>query len=338
MYMLQLFDIDDDVAPLDARLLRDGTLSIGRDPSTDWPIVDPECALSRNHCELEAVPGGLRLRVTGANGVFDAGSGERFPDTISIPLPLPGAIRLGRFRIAAAAAPMDDGMVDVGRTLVLTPPLGDSAAVPSDWSDAHIPAAPTLAEGSLLEAFCDGAGLDPSVFSVEEPVEVMRRAGAVYRQMVLGVGDLMAERDRARARYQLTRTTIGGSGNNPFKWAPTQRLAIDLLLARSDSFLSGPAAIRASFQDVKRHLVATFAGLHGSLRAAVDSFAPATLDSAAAKRSSFLKGRAAAQGEEVAARHADLDKQLSEGAQGSLDAAFVAAYDAADGKIRRETP
>ncbi len=337
MYMLQLFDVDDDALPIDARLLRDGTLKIGRDPSADWSIADPDCAISRAHCELQAVGDGLRLCATGANGVFDAVSGDRFPDGVSVALPLPSAIRLGRFRIAATTAPHDGADVDTGRTLVLTPPLGTSASVPSDWTDAVPIATPRLTEGSLLEAFCEGAGLDASVFTVEEPTEVMRRAGAVYRQMVLGVGDLMAERDRARARYQLTRTTIGGSGNNPFKWAPTQRLAIDLLLARSDGFLSGPAAIRATFQDVKRHLVATFAGLHGSLRAAVDTFAPATLDAAATTRSALLKSRAAVQAEVVAERHADLDRQLTEGHDGSLDRAFVGAYDAADAKMRRET-
>ena len=156
------------------------------------------------------------------------------------------------------------------RTMVLTPPLGTSTAVPDDWSDASARRCPT-ANGSLLEAFCEGAGLDASLLSSEEPAEIMRRAGAVYRQMVLGIGDLMAERDRARGQYKLSRTTIGGANNNPFKWAPTQRLAIDLLLAGSGSFLSGPAALQASFRDIKRHLIATFAGLHGSLRAAIDS-------------------------------------------------------------------
>lgn len=156
----------------------------------------------------------------------------------------------------------------------------------------------------------------------------MRRASAVYRQMVLGVGDLMAERDRARGRYQLTRTTIGGADNNPFEWAPSRRLAIDLLLTSSTGFMSGPAALSASFRDLTRHLVATFAGLQGSLRAAIERFDPASLD--AGGRATLLKSRAAAQMEEVAARHADLLEQLDGHVAGSLDRAFVKAYDAAE--------
>lgn len=328
MYMLQLFDATDEVQPIDARLLRDGQLRIGRDAAADWSIADPDCELSRAHCELAVVPDGLSLRVLGTNGVFDDQTGERFPDAVDLPVPLPATLRFGRFRLKAMAAPHDDGPLDAGRTMVLTPPLGTSTEVPDDWSDAPLlrPAGGT----SLLEAFCDGAGLDASLLSGEEPDEIMRRAGAVYRQMVLGIGDLMAERDRARGQYKLSRTTIGGAGNNPFKWAPTQRLAIDLLLAGSAGFLSGPAALQVSFRDIKRHLIATFAGLHGSLRAAIDSFSPAALDAATASRTTLLKGRATVQAEEVATRYADLSRQLDRGEGGTLDRAFVAAYDTAE--------
>jgi predicted component of type VI protein secretion system len=334
MYMLQLFDAENMITPLDARLIRDGVLRIGRDTDADWAIADPECALSRAHCELVVDRDGLTLRALGANGVFDDDTGERFPDAIDVLLPVPSALRLGRFRMVATRAPHDEGAIDATRTMVLTPPLGSSVEVPSEWSDAT--PAPVMAGGSLLEAFCQGAGLDCSMLSEEDPEEIMRRAGAVYRQMVLGIGDLMAERDVARARYQLTRTTISGSDNNPFKWAPTQRLAIDLLLAGSTGFLSGPAALKASFRDVKRHLVATFAGLQGSLRAAIGTFDPAALDAAVAPRASMLKSRATLQMSEVVDRHADLIRQLDEDAPGSLDHAFVAAYGEAEATMARD--
>lgn len=329
MYMLQLFDAADEVQPIDARLLREGGMRIGRDAGADWPIPDPDCELSRAHCELSTREGTLLLRSLGANGVFDHLTGARFPDATEVAVALPTTLRFGRFRLRASRAPHGEEAVDAGRTMVLTPPLGTSTAVPADWSDAGTPPAPS-GGGSMFEAFCEGAGLDASLLSSEEPEEIMRRVGAVYRQMVLGVGDLMAERDRTRGRYKLSRTTIGGGGNNPFKWAPTQRLAIDLLLAGSGSFLSGPAALQASFRDVKRHLIATFAGLHGSLRAAIDAFDPVALDEAVAPRASLLKSRGALRAEEVGLRHADLRGQIDGGAGGSLERAFVAAYDAAE--------
>jgi predicted component of type VI protein secretion system len=327
MYMLQLFDVDDSVQPIDARLLRDGAISIGRDTKCDWPIADPDRALSREHCEVAASADGLIVRPIGTNGVFNDETGDRLPDLVDVPISVPFTLRMGRFRIAASRAPLDDDDTDTGKTMVLTPPLGASTAIPTDWTDAQ-PIAASDGE-SLLEAFCRGAGLDASLLSSEEPAEVMERAGAVYRQMVLGIADLMIERDRARGRYNLSRTTIGGSGNNPFKWAPTQRLAIDLLLSGVGGFLSGPAAISGSLQDVKRHLIATFAGLQASLRQAVTSFDPAQIDAAVSAKGSLLKSKHVLQSAEIAARHADLSRQL-EGEEGTLDRAFVQAYAAAE--------
>lgn len=335
MYMLQLFDADDDAQPIDARLLQTGVLTIGRDPAADWPIADPECALSRNHCELHVSSSGVAVRALGANGVFDAAANRRLPGGELTPVCIPAELRLGRFRLIASEAPHVAEIND-DRTLVLSSPLGSSIDIPTDWSEEPPPSLPR--DGSLFEAFCEGAQLDSSLLSGEEPDEILRRAGALYRQMVLGIGDLMAERAAARRHYQLTRTTIGGEANNPFKWAPSQRLAIDLLLAGSSGFLSGPAALQASFRDLKRHLIATFAGLRGSLCHAVDSFSPASLGTAVAARNTPLKSRKALQAEEVEARYADLSRQLREGVAGSLDRAFVAAYDEAESQLNSGHP
>lgn len=334
MYMLQLFDADDAAQPIDARLLPSGSLTIGRDAAADWSIADPDCEVSRNHCELRVGEGGLSLFVTGANGVFDDCEGARYPEGEDVALPLPGALRLGRFRIVVTPAPhagSTDGAAD--RTMILTPPLGASTEVPSEWDERPGPPAP--GNGTLLEAFCEGAQLDASLLSSEDPDEIMRRAGALYRQMVLGIGDLMSERDAARQRYRLNRTTISGHDNNPFKWAPSQRLAIDLLLAESTGFMSGPAAVQSSFRDVKRHLVATFAGMQGSLRATIDRFDPDTLAEAGSRRSSLLKTRSQTALEEVRERHAALRSELDQGEPGALDRAFVAAYDDAEATATR---
>lgn len=329
MFMLQLFDASDEIHPVDARLLREGVLRVGRDNSADWSIVDPHCALSRTHCEFAVAGEGLTLRSLGANGTFDMATGERLPQDAAIPIALPFAARLGDFRIVASEAPHGNVTGNETRTMVFTPPLGDSIDVPSDWTDnppaAALPAAVT--NGSLLEAFCAGAGLDASLLSKEDPVEIMRRVGGVYRQMVLGVGDLMSERDQARAHYQMTRTTIGSADNNPFKWAPTQRLAIDLILGGSHGFLSGPAALQSSFRDIKRHLVATFAGLRGSLRAAIDSCDPAQLGVAPG---GLFQNRASAQIRELEKRHAELLEEVEGTKSGALDRAFVQAYGAAE--------
>ena len=148
MYMLQLFDTANDAQPIDARLIRDGLMRIGRDSNADWSIPDPDCELSRAHCELAVADGTLTLRALGANGVFDDATGQRYPDSTHVTLDAPATLRFGRFRLKASHAPHDDAPIDAARTMVLTPPLGASIAVPDDWSDASAPL-PSV-NGSLL--------------------------------------------------------------------------------------------------------------------------------------------------------------------------------------------
>lgn len=336
MYIFKLYEKDEPLQPVDARLLQDGLLRIGRDPQADWVIHDPACEISRWHCEYQVQADGLTLRCLGANGVFDAETHTRLLEECDLPVEVPGSVCFGSYRLTIDHAAQARGSGDANQTLILLPPLGSSIAVPTEWADG--PASSSLTEsGSLLEAFCEGAGIDASAFSSEDPEEIMRCAGAVYRNMVLGIGDLMAERDKVRGNYQLSRTTIGGVDNNPFKWAPSQRLAIDLLLANDRGFLDGPSALSASFRDIKKHLIATFNGLHASLRAAVDMFDPTAIE-AASKGRGFLKSRAAANWETACSRHACLNNQIEGGEEGILRQAFEAAYDAASSELQAHKP
>ncbi len=328
MYIFKLFEKDQLHQPIDARFLQEGTLTIGRDPQADWVINDPVCEISRSHCAFSVESGALVLRCFGANGVFDGESEERLPSDSAIEVTLPQTIGFGPYMLIADHAVQTRATMEEGKTLILSPPLGTSIAVPTDWSDDAGEKGDSRG-GSLLEAFCEGAGINASAFSSEDPEEIMQRAGAVYRQMVLGIGDLMAERERVRGRYQLARTTIGGADNNPFKWAPTQRLAIDLLLLEDRGFLSGPSALKASFRDIKKHLIATFEGLRAALRLSVETFDPATIEAASGERQSLLKGKAAASWDIACERQAALMAQIEDGEDGPLNGAFVKAYDAA---------
>lgn len=337
MYILRLFQTDLSIQPVDARLLRLGKLSIGRDPSADWVIHDPDCRISRWHLELLVKGGSMHILCTGANGVFDDVSGHRFPDQEEIALVVPTTLRFGDYRLVIdTAVQTDSDNGREGQTFIMSPPLGTSAKIPTEYADEIAPVT-RQRDGSLFDIFCEGAGLEPSVFSLEDPEDIMRRAGAVYRQMVLGIGDLMAERESMRRRYDIARTTINGANNNPFKWGPTQRLARDLLMAENHGFITGPTALKESFKDIKKHLIATFVGLHASLRTMVDAFEPAAIDSNTSLRQSLLQSRAARICAEVEKRHSEFVKQIEHGEDGSLNQSFVKAYDAASIELDGET-
>ena len=334
MFLLRLFHRSDPAQPIAAHMLREGITRIGRDPASDWAIADPECEISRHHLELVCEAGALVLRPLGANGVFRGDGGERLPDGEETSIGLGDAVAFGQYRMVVDSAPFGiRSGASFERTQVFAAPFGDRHEIPADWSDpAEL--APLGEEGSLLEAFCEGARLDVSALSGEEPAEIMRRAGAIYRNMVLGLGDLMSERSTAKTGLSLERTTIGGQDNNPFKWAPTRRLATDLLLNREEGFLSGPEAIKASFEDVKAHMLGTLAGFGAALRTVLDLVSPTSIMRRIEGQSAFLKTRPALCWTEYEKVHRDLHDEIDQHRDGPVNKAFLTAYDrkAEDGR------
>ena len=98
-------------------------------------------------------------------------------------------------------------------------------------------------------------------------------------------------------------------------------------------FLSGPSALKASFRDIKKHLIATFEGLRAALRLSVE---PANVEEAAAQRQTLMKGKAAASWEIACERQAELMAQIADGQDGRLNRAFVQAYDAAASALEED--
>jgi type VI secretion system FHA domain protein len=177
----------------------------------------------------------------------------------------------------------------------------------------------------MLEAFCAGARLDASSFSGEDPAEVMRRLGAVYQQMVLGLADLMNERTSVKTEYRLERTTVRAEGNNPFRWAPAQRVAVDLLRPRDDGFLSGPAAVKVSFEDLKKHLLCMLAGLRAALASTLDSLSPEAVEGQMGGRS-FLTNRGGAAWHEYGRLYAEFRRRAGDDPDSPINREFRAGY------------
>lgn len=305
-------------------------MTVGRDPGSDWVIDDPDRTLSRRHCEFVARSDGLAVCISGVNGVFT--DNEKLPFATETILALPCMLMIGDFRLAVSSTEVVPKPENAGIT-----PFDPRPSSRRQTTDLGVPAYETAATNrSLLEAFCEGAGLDSSLLAGEEPDEIMRRAGAIYRHTVLGVRDLMADRDRARAQYDLQRTKIGGTGNNLFKWASTQRLAADLLLTGPAGFLSGPDAVRSSLRAIKRHFAASQAGMQGCIRAVVDMFSPSEIDRVTPDSGSSAQSRAAAQMNEVGRRYTELVRQHSDAELASLEVAYILAYEAADISLRTQ--
>jgi predicted component of type VI protein secretion system len=119
---------------------------------------------------------------------------------------------------------------------------------------------------------------------------------------------------------------VRSGGNNPFRWAGAQRVAVDLLRGNGEEFLSGPAAVQASFGDMKKHLLCLMEGLRAALDATLGALSPAAVDARLADQSFFLKGKNAAAWSVFVSMHEQFRKEASEDPDSLVGREFRAAY------------
>jgi predicted component of type VI protein secretion system len=308
MITVRLFRQGDPPQEIGSRVLTGGEIALGRGEGSDWVIPDPTKTLSRRHCVLGLSDGVVSLRDESTNGVF-LGDGQRFPNGVATPVAMGETIALGAFLIRLEPTQPAQPLKKASKPATTLPLVSDGSPA-----------------GKLLDAFCSGAQIDSSVLSAEDPTEVMKRLGAIYREMVLGLGELMNERTRAKARFGLKWTAVQALDNNPFRWAPPQRVAIDLLQARQDGFLTSDAAVKASFDDLSDHQARLLAASRAAIEAVLADLAPEAV-AQSSKGGAFLrKKKLEALWAEYALAHAKACEELKAWSEGGASRAFGEAY------------
>jgi predicted component of type VI protein secretion system len=212
MFICRLFHQDQPFEQMEARLLSEGEMTIGRDPAADWTLTDSDGTLSRIHCILALKDGQILLRDQSTNGTYLEG-GDRAPRDHAVALKPGQCVRLGALSILVDRADQD-GVASPSATTLHGALSAPHPLVPPDWTD-EAPVRPAHRDTSLIEAFCEGARIDASELSSEDPAELMKRIGAIYQQTVLGLATLMAERTRMKRELELNRTTIGRATTTP---------------------------------------------------------------------------------------------------------------------------
>ena len=118
-----------------------------------------------------------------------------------------------------------------------------------------------------VEAFCRGAGIDPSSLPADTQNVLMTLAGQMLRESVLGLMESLKGRSDLKSRLRLNQTTIQPGENNPLKFsASVDEAVLKLLDPHSSRYLGPIEAIRESFADIRTHQTA----LVGAIQAAVD--------------------------------------------------------------------
>jgi type VI secretion system FHA domain protein len=227
-----------------------------------------------------------------------------------------------------APAPLPPAAAAIDPDPILPPPSTPQPTTPP--SAAAPVAAAATAQQDLFDSFCRGARLSPDAFAGEDRARVMERLGAVYRQAILGIADLMSERTALKNDFRMVRTVIRAEGNNPFKWVPPQRIAVELLKDEDGSgYVTGEPALNEALHDVKAHMLCMLAGMRAALGSTFDLLAPSEIEGRIAARSFVMPGqKSAAAWSEYTELFATLRREADDSAEGPINRAFRAAYEA----------
>lgn len=170
-------------------------------------------------------------------------------------------------------------------------PVPPPVASPMPRLDATpaVPAATVAAVGAdpLWAAFCEGAGIGLNPPGGLTP-ELMRVIGQMLRRSVDGTVQLVAARATTKSELHAQVTMIQPRNNNPLKFSPDGRVALEQLLQPPlRGFLPGPAAIDQAMDDLVGHAVGTMAGMRAALDGVLDRFAPDQLEAKLTRQSVF---------------------------------------------------
>ena len=194
----------------------------------------------------------------------------------------------------------------------------------------------------LWAAFCEGAGvaLDPP--QGINP-ELMRVVGGLLHAAVAGTLQLMMVRATAKHELRAQVTMIQARNNNPLKFSPDARSALEQMLAPPmRGFLAGPAAMTDAMHDLVGHTIGTMAGTRAALEGVLDRFTPQQLEAKLVSRSmldSLLPMNRKAKLWELYLHHFDtIRNEAHDDFHTLFGRAFLAAYEQQLDRLQREEP
>lgn len=228
----------------------------------------------------------------------------------------------------ALADAFEPPRLDVPSLAPSRPPADPSAPVSVD------------AEAQLWQAFCDGAGLRLPL-PAGSGAERMRVLGRVTRSAVEGTLQLMAVRASTKHEMRAAVTQIQARSNNPLKFAPDAKVALEQLLQPpARGFLDGPAAMDDAMQDLVGHAIASVAGMRSAIEGMLDRFDPQQLEAQLAKGSVLENllalNRRSRLWELYLQHHRAIREEAQEDFHTLFGKAFVAAYEQQIERLKRK--
>lgn len=153
------------------------------------------------------------------------------------------------------------------------------------------PRSPESLDRGVIEAFLEGAALDGVEIADEDIVETMRLIGALYRETVRGLREVLSARSSIKSEFRVTQTTIQPAENNPLKFSLGEDDAMTALLTKKGrGYLPPLRAVEEAFGDVKAHQVAVMVGMQAALTGLLVRFNPKALEDRIDEESSAVGG------------------------------------------------
>ena len=146
-------------------------------------------------------------------------------------------------------------------------------------SPAAAVAANDQATDELLEALLRGAGVTDLAIPGGLTPKLMEDVGAVMRETMRGLLDLLAARAHAKREVRADATVIVANDNNPLKFSPDLDAAVGhLLMPRGQGFMAPQRSLADARDSLRSHQEGFVAGMRAALAAVLGRFDPGKLE------------------------------------------------------------
>jgi predicted component of type VI protein secretion system len=238
--------------------------TIGRAPGNDWVLPDASRLLSARHARVRYSAGAWYLEDLSRNGSFV--NGEPCTGRALHPGDL---VTRGRYQMAVA--------LEAEPGLEAEPRL-DAEPRPEPREGPAPPKAPAGGKPQAgLEAFCQGAGVDPAALARFPAAEVLHLAGRLLREAVLGYKELeRARRTRLESLGVDPSVDAEDSGRHPRLGLAVEEILAGLLSPRRSA--EAVEWLREGAATGTRHGEALDAAARAGLLALAGQFEPDQLE------------------------------------------------------------
>lgn len=155
-------------------------------------------------------------------------------------------------------------------------PPGQEEKTPAEKPEISVNSS---AGNQAVDAFLQGAGLEPSTLSPDEINEFMASAGRLLRVMSEGYKQILETRTSLKSEFRLGVTTIRPAQNNPFKFSIDANGALaKLLFPTEKGYLPPIESVQEAIDDIQAHQMATLSGLRVALSTLVQRFDPESVE------------------------------------------------------------